>query len=168
MNICPCRLNDDVKIELNQCCGPYLAGLKKSPTAESLMRSRYSAYATHNMDYIKKTHKHDPKDKFDQEASLKWAKESEWKGIVIHKTLNGTEKDQKGIVEFTALYADKKTGKSLEHKEKSLFEKINGEWIFLEGQVIGMDPLKRLTPKVGRNDPCYCGSGKKHKKCCGR
>jgi preprotein translocase subunit SecA len=29
-------------------------------------------------------------------------------------------------------------------------------------------PVKRKTPKVGRNDPCPCGSGKKYKKCCGR
>lgn len=28
--------------------------------------------------------------------------------------------------------------------------------------------VRRQTPKVGRNDPCPCGSGKKHKKCCGR
>ncbi|MCL2318567.1 MAG: SEC-C metal-binding domain-containing protein, partial [Treponema sp.] len=26
----------------------------------------------------------------------------------------------------------------------------------------------RSAPKVGRNDPCPCGSGKKYKKCCGR
>lgn len=28
-------------------------------------------------------------------------------------------------------------------------------------------PFVRATPKVGRNEPCPCGSGKKHKKCCG-
>lgn len=28
-------------------------------------------------------------------------------------------------------------------------------------------PVQRATPKVGRNDPCPCGSGKKYKKCCG-
>jgi uncharacterized protein len=28
-------------------------------------------------------------------------------------------------------------------------------------------PVQRDTPKVGRNDPCPCGSGKKYKKCCG-
>ena len=28
-------------------------------------------------------------------------------------------------------------------------------------------PIKRDMPKVGRNDPCTCGSGKKYKKCCG-
>ncbi|MEK6426303.1 MAG: SEC-C metal-binding domain-containing protein, partial [Burkholderia gladioli] len=27
--------------------------------------------------------------------------------------------------------------------------------------------IQRDAPKVGRNDPCPCGSGKKHKKCCG-
>ena len=29
-------------------------------------------------------------------------------------------------------------------------------------------PVVRSTPKVGRNDPCPCGSGKKYKKCCGQ
>jgi preprotein translocase subunit SecA len=29
-------------------------------------------------------------------------------------------------------------------------------------------PIRRETPKVGRNDPCPCGSGKKYKKCCGQ
>lgn len=28
--------------------------------------------------------------------------------------------------------------------------------------------VRRATPKVGRNDPCPCGSGKKYKFCCGR
>jgi len=30
------------------------------------------------------------------------------------------------------------------------------------------EPIKRLEPKLGRNDPCYCGSGKKFKQCCGK
>jgi len=29
-------------------------------------------------------------------------------------------------------------------------------------------PFTRVIPKVGRNDPCPCGNGKKFKKCCGR
>ena len=29
-------------------------------------------------------------------------------------------------------------------------------------------PIRREMPKVGRNDPCPCGSGKKYKSCCGR
>ncbi|XPV76575.1 MAG: preprotein translocase subunit SecA [Desulfovibrio sp.] len=30
------------------------------------------------------------------------------------------------------------------------------------------EPIRRAEPKVGRNDPCFCGSGKKYKKCCGK
>ena len=29
-------------------------------------------------------------------------------------------------------------------------------------------PVSRATPKIGRNDPCPCGSGKKYKNCCGK
>ena len=29
-------------------------------------------------------------------------------------------------------------------------------------------PITRTVPKIGRNDPCFCGSGVKHKKCCGK
>jgi len=32
----------------------------------------------------------------------------------------------------------------------------------------GVTTQKRQGVKVGRNDPCPCGSGKKYKKCCGR
>ncbi|PIP91452.1 MAG: preprotein translocase subunit SecA [Bdellovibrionales bacterium CG12_big_fil_rev_8_21_14_0_65_38_15] len=31
-----------------------------------------------------------------------------------------------------------------------------------------LEPIKRETPKLGRNDPCHCGSEKKFKKCCGK
>jgi len=30
------------------------------------------------------------------------------------------------------------------------------------------EPIKRDSPKVGRNDPCICGNGRKYKKCCGK
>ena len=36
------------------------------------------------------------------------------------------------------------------------------------GPVAAPAPSKREADKVGRNDPCPCGSGKKYKKCCGQ
>jgi len=33
---------------------------------------------------------------------------------------------------------------------------------------LDLAPVRRDTPKVGRNEPCPCGSGKKFKNCCGR
>jgi preprotein translocase subunit SecA len=35
------------------------------------------------------------------------------------------------------------------------------------GQPAPAEPIKRSEPKLGRNDPCHCGSGKKFKQCCG-
>jgi preprotein translocase subunit SecA len=29
------------------------------------------------------------------------------------------------------------------------------------------EPYRRAEPKLGRNDPCFCGSGRKYKKCHG-
>ncbi|MDT8342737.1 MAG: SEC-C metal-binding domain-containing protein, partial [Longimicrobiales bacterium] len=41
--------------------------------------------------------------------------------------------------------------------------------VLSHGQRKGVDkePVRRQGPRVGRNDPCPCGSGKKYKKCCG-
>ncbi|MFA4989560.1 MAG: preprotein translocase subunit SecA [Candidatus Omnitrophota bacterium] len=47
-------------------------------------------------------------------------------------------------------------------------EQVNGEGFSEAGDVILPKPVRLPHPKVGRNDPCPCGSGKKYKKCCGR
>ena len=37
-----------------------------------------------------------------------------------------------------------------------------------DGEPVKPEPVRRDRPKVGRNDPCPCGSGKKYKKCHGK
>ena len=44
------------------------------------------------------------------------------------------------------------------------FARQEGEWYYVDG-IMGVRP--RTAPKIGRNDPCPCGSGKKYKKCHG-
>lgn len=44
---------------------------------------------------------------------------------------------------------------------------IHGFWLPLRGAVAERQQAKRMSGKVGRNEPCPCGSGKKFKKCCG-
>ncbi len=39
---------------------------------------------------------------------------------------------------------------------------------FVKQKPIPTSPVKRASPKIGRNDPCPCGSGLKFKKCCGK
>ncbi|MGZ8153886.1 MAG: SEC-C metal-binding domain-containing protein [Burkholderiales bacterium] len=57
------------------------------------------------------------------------------------------------------------TPEALEERER---EQTRVEERFLEedGDVFSDEPYVRPTPKIGRNDPCPCGSGKKYKKCC--
>jgi SEC-C motif-containing protein len=168
MSVCPCRVLEQEKLSLENCCGPYLSGKKKAPTAEALMRSRYVAYVLKNIDYIDVTQVNVESEKFDKEEAQKWANSSEWKGLEIKKTQKGQGEDATGVVEFVAHYQDKASGTELRHHETSLFQKKDGAWFFKEGHIHGAQPVKRLEPKLGRNDSCSCGSGKKFKKCCGK
>jgi tetratricopeptide (TPR) repeat protein len=56
---------------------------------------------------------------------------------------------------------------ALEAAEQEEMRRWLAEHALREAQVRAPDPALRLGPKLGRNDPCPCGSGKKYKKCCG-
>lgn len=161
---CPCGSG----LALGDCCGRWIDGPLRlgAPDALGLMRSRYTAYVVKNIDYVDQTQVA-TNEVFDKAEALKWAESSEWLGLDIKKTQKGEPNDNTGTVEFVAHYKDKASGTELNHHETSLFQKQNGEWKFKEGQIHGAQPMKRLEPKLGRNDPCSCGSGKKYKKCCG-
>lgn len=130
------------------------------------MRSRYTAYALGEIDYIVNTH--DPKrvDEVDRESTEAWSKQSQWLGLEVVKTEEGGEADQNGVVEFVARYKIKNA--IINHRERAEFRKHEGRWVFVDGREIAPPPIKHEGPVVGRNDPCACGSGKKHKKCCGK
>jgi SEC-C motif domain protein len=167
MSLCPCRSLDQNKLNYADCCEPFITGTKQAPTAESLMRARYVAYVVKNIDFIDTTQIILENEAFDKEEAKKWADSSEWNGLEIKKTQKGEAKDTSGTVEFVAHYKDKASGTELRHHETSLFQRKEGLWMFKEGQIHGAQPVKRLEPKIGRNDPCSCGSNKKFKKCCG-
>jgi SEC-C motif-containing protein len=67
-------------------------------------------------------------------------------------------------VEFVARY--KFRGKAFAHHELASFRIHEGRWMYVDG-IMNPRPPQRTADKVGRNDPCPCGSGKKFKKCCG-
>lgn len=163
---CPCRAREDEKPGFAECCGPYLAREAKAPTAEALMRSRYSAYVKGDIDYLHDTLAPDQRKDFSAESSEDWAKKSEWLGLDIVETEEGGENDATGTVQFVAHF--KRDGKILTHKEKSLFthDAKDGVWYYAAQLVLKSTPLV-LGKQTGRNDPCPCGSGKKYKKCCG-
>jgi SEC-C motif domain protein len=163
--ICPCRAAAQDKIAFSACCGPYLAREKTPPTAEALMRSRYSAFATGDVDYLFETLAEDQRGDFDRAATSDWAKKSEWLGLDIVAVEAGGEGDSTGEVTFAAHFS--RDGKKLAHRERSLFQRDReGRWRFAKELPMKGETIVR-GPQPGRNDPCPCGSGKKYKKCCG-
>lgn len=162
MEACPC--GNEIKYE--DCCGSFHSKKTTAPTAEKLMRSRYSAFVKNQIKYIGDTHIPGTSD-FDEQEASDWATKSTWKKLEIVDTEKGLESDEDGMVEFKAFYSDEQ-GKDFVHHEVAKFQKVDGVWLYADGQVVGTGTLKRVGPKIGRNDPCPCGSGKKYKKCCGK
>ena len=121
------------------------------------MRSRYSAYALQEIDYVLATQAlQRPVDRRETEA---WAEGIELFRLEILHTEAGGPGDEEGVVEFVAHYRER--GLSRAMAERSRFGRRDGRWTYLEGAPAAS------KPKAGRNDPCPCGSGKKYKKCCG-
>ena len=158
---CPCQSEQ----LFEECCGPFLSGENRPATAEKLMRSRYTAYTLKNMDYIYNTHDPKTRGEVDMEANREWAENVTWKGLEIIGVAGGGAKDQEGHVEFKAYYNE--DGEEYQHHELGEFIKRQGHWYFHEGKDLDQETIVREEPKIGRNDPCPCGSGKKYKKCCG-
>jgi SEC-C motif domain protein len=157
---CPCGSEKP----FGECCEPILNGIANPSTAEALMRARYSAYVTANIDFIGRTFHSSTRAQFDRESARKWAEGSQWHGLQILKIIDGKEQDAEGTVEFIATYSQK--DEEVKHHEISTFRKEAGDWTFVDGRM-QYRPFRRDQPKIRRNDLCSCGSGKKYKKCCG-
>lgn len=160
--LCPCKSGKN----FGECCGPIIAGETKAATAEALMRARYTSYVIGAIDFLKTSATAAIQEQFDEEASKAWSAAAEWHGLEILKTEQGQAEDKTGVVEFRALYTA--NGEFCNHHEVSTFVKEADGWKFEDGELIGEQPTVREEPKIGRNDPCPCGSGKKYKKCCGK
>ncbi len=162
MENCPCGSTRAYE----QCCGPIIAGDSPASTAEALMRARYSAYATESVDFILDTVHPEKRAEDDRRQIQNWAKKSDWLRLEVIHVDAGQAADEQGQVEFVAIYRE--NNRRVRHHEIAVFKKDEDIWYFYDAQAPKTDPLKRVSPKVGRNSPCPCGSGKKYKKCCGR
>ena len=159
---CPCRSGQT----FGACCGAVLSGARAAATAVELMRARYSAYATGNVKFLFDSAGPEVQAEFDEKTTAEWSKTATWEGLEIVATETGEAADEEGFVSFVAHYTA--NGQLCEHRELAYFKKIDGAWRFIDGKIASDEPYRREMPKVGRNDPCPCGSGKKYKKCCGK
>jgi SEC-C motif-containing protein len=142
------------------CCGGYHSGESAPPTAEALMRSRFTAYARRNVEYLMASW-----DPAKRPAVIDFSKETAlWQKLLIVNIKKGNQQDSKGIVEFKAFYSQ--DGCDYYLHEISRFIKAGQGWLYLDGII---KAAGKVTPEAtgGKNAPCACGSGKKFKRCCG-
>ena len=160
LGLCPCSSNKELAV----CCHPYISGQIPAPTAEALMRARYSAFTMGNLDYVEQTITEEASQSFnrvDMERSLPG---TEWLGIEVTGTTAGLESDDTGTVNFVFQY--RYGGREFRQVEIASFLKVEGAWLYHDSE-INPKSLPVRAESIGRNDPCSCGSGKKFKKCCG-
>jgi SEC-C motif-containing protein len=159
MKPCPCGSGQG----LDACCGAIIAGAP-APTAEALMRSRYTAFVLGDLDHIEATHAPEVRGDFNRSAAESVANDAEWLGLDVRGTIGGGADDQEGEVEFVTNFM--RQGKEYAHHEIAVFRREQGNWMYVKGRM-NPKPAPRQVAKVGRNEPCPCGSGRKFKKCCG-
>jgi len=145
----------------DECCGAIHNGTREAKTAEELMRSRYTAFVLADIDYILKTYASETRPTEDREGILNWAKSVKWIRLEVLNTKLGNETDEEGFVEFKVHYFENRLNETIH--EKSYFVKEEGSWVYVSGEY-PKEMKKENLP--GRNEPCFCGSGKKFKKCC--
>jgi len=128
------------------------------------MRSRYTAFATRQIDHLLASHHPETRGEVSRDEVERFSEAMSWRGLEVIETVEGQVGDDQGWVEFVARYRER--GEDGIHHERSLFRRHQGRWFFHSAERPKRAPTQRTQPKVGRNEPCPCGSGKKYKKCC--
>jgi SEC-C motif-containing protein len=153
---CPCGTGRTLAL----CCGPLLAQQRPAANAEELMRSRFTAHVAHDFAHVHRTYLETSKEPYvpDPEAG-----KTTWTRLVIHAHEAGAKPDT-AFVDFTAYFREGEAERPLD--ERAAFQKVDGVWFYTGPVRQGPAPIRSTQAKVGRNDPCPCGSGKKYKQCC--
>ena len=108
------------------CCQKYIDGREKAPTALALMKSRYSAYAAQQADYLLNTTHSSHRKYYSKDEILSWARANDWQKLEIIAATETT-------VEFMAYFLDENK-KSQIHHEFSTFKKENDSWYYVDGK----------------------------------
>ena len=108
----------------DSCCNLYISGIEKVPTALALMKSRYSAYATHQTEYLLATTHSSERKYYSKEEILQWAIANTWQKLEIISFTENT-------VEFKAYFIDSNNVNQV-HYEFSTFKQENTSWFYVD------------------------------------
>ncbi len=113
-------------IPFQDCCEPYIKGIANAPTAEKLMRSRYSAFATGAADYLVNTTHISKRRLHNKKDILAWSQANKWLKLEVLASTETT-------VTFKAYYLDENL-KAQVHYEHSTFKLEDGKWFYVDGE----------------------------------
>lgn len=179
----------------SSCCQPYINKDKHVQTAEQLMRSRFSAYAIDNAQYIFETYATVSQVEQSVKEIGDWSKSCVWIALNIYPLAKSVNKTSEQFVEFSAFYVTNNTLCELREKSRFILEEckttsimqtptensaekvdmtnnIIKQWRYIDGDIIAHNELA----KIKRNDMCPCNhyptawqknKNKKFKRCCG-
>ncbi|MCQ9387482.1 YchJ family metal-binding protein [Brevibacterium sp. 50QC2O2] len=122
---CPCGGKPE-GAAFADCCGPALSGARWPETAESLMRSRYTAFALADEDHLFRTWH--PRTR---PAGRLSDADTRWTGLELGRVIGGGAEDKTGTVEFTAHYVGAGAGPGVMHCV-STFARRAGRWMYVE------------------------------------
>lgn len=138
------------------CCGRFVSRAIDAPDAQSLMRSRYSAFCEQAIDYLCFTCSDKALEQNPREEVAEFAQAAHFVRLHIMDYEPG---DALAYVEFKAFYIIADTLHCIH--ERSQFIQQHHQWKYDSGQL-----FEAADVKLKRNDPCPCLSGNKFKKCC--
>ncbi|WP_159944396.1 MULTISPECIES: YchJ family protein [unclassified Nocardiopsis] len=107
------------------CCAPLHRGGERAATAERLMRSRYSAFAVGDRDYLLRSWHPDTRPQY-----LDLDPATVWRRLEVLSTTGGTPFHNEGTVAFRAVYRENGREGALE--EHSRFTRHGGNWVYLD------------------------------------
>ena len=121
---CPCLSG----LTYDDCCGRLHAGVATAQTAEQLMRSRFSAFAVGDADYLLATWHPTTRP-----PSLELDDDRRWYRLDVLATRAGGPFDTDGVVEFEAFY--RTSNGSGSQRESSRFVREGGQWFYVDGML---------------------------------
>ncbi|PCI55836.1 MAG: SecC motif-containing protein [Gammaproteobacteria bacterium] len=185
IQLCFCGSN----FNFSSCCQPYINKEVQVQTAEQLMRSRFSAYAIGNAQYIYDTYAKSSRAEQSVEDIDDWSKSCLWIALKIYPIANSVNNTTEQLVEFSAFYITNNTLCELREKSRFILEEsiatnstvkekatLNSplkQWRYIDGDIIAHSELTMIK----RNELCPCNyyptawqskKGKKFKHCCGK
>lgn len=164
------------------CCQLFIQKTQDPDTAEQLMRSRFSAYAIQNGQYIYDTYATTSQASHTVEEIEQWSKACVWIALEVHINENGMlkeESSQEQFVEFSAYYVHESTLCELREKSRFILEEVidsnhqSKQWRYIDGEI----KLNQALSTIKRKETCPCNlfptawsinKAKKFKQCCGK